>query len=173
MIVFRNADPRYPFLWETKNQPGARYHRHDEGPAQYFADTADGAWAEFIRHAEITDVDELEDVRRALWCIEIDDDAPPISSLPLTTATGDKSTYAACQDYASSLRKRGQKRIHERSAALIPGGARGHRVNTGLQNGPPREGIVVVIFDYLPNNTGWRACVGSPPAHVLGITKHF
>lgn len=173
MIVFRNADPRYPFLWETTNQPGARYHQDGDGPAQYFADTANGAWAEFLRHAEITDVDELEDVRRAMWCIEISDDIPPVSALPPTIATGDKTSYAACQDYASSLRKRGQNRIHEKSAALVPGGARGSRVNKGLQNGPAREGVIVVIFDYLPNETGWRICVGSPPVHVLAVTKHF
>ena len=53
MILFRHADPRFPFLWETADQPGARWHGDREGPAHYFADTPDGAWAEFLRLEEI------------------------------------------------------------------------------------------------------------------------
>ena len=55
MIVFRQADPRYPFLWSDPAQPAARWHGEAEGPAHYFADTPDGAWAELLRHEEITD----------------------------------------------------------------------------------------------------------------------
>ena len=52
MIVFRQADPRYPFLWSDVSQPAARWHAVGEGPAHYFADTPDGAWAELLRHEE-------------------------------------------------------------------------------------------------------------------------
>lgn len=58
MIVFRQADPRYPFLWDTAAQPPARWHGPGEGPAHYFADTPAGAWAELLRHEEITDPDD-------------------------------------------------------------------------------------------------------------------
>lgn len=173
MIVYRNSHPKYPFLWESANQPADRYNHANDGPAQYFADTSDGAWAEFVRHAEITDPDELAQVKRTLWSVEIPDDNPPISSLPLHVATGDKSSYPACQSYARSLRNAGQKRIHERSAALVPGGARGMRVNRGLIDGRPREGIIIVLFDYLPDCTGWLVTTGPPPPHLLAITKHF
>jgi hypothetical protein len=173
LIVFRNADPRWPFLWESDRQPAGRYNAAFDGPAQYFADTPDGAWAEFVRHAEIVDEEELLDVRRSLWAIEIGDEVPPLSTFPPAISTGDRGTYAACQSYARRLRDNGQTRIHERSAALIPGGARGRRVNNGLQEGPAREGTVIVIFDYLPANTGWCVGTGNPPAHLLPITKHY
>ena len=54
MIVYRHADTRLPFLWESSGQPAARWHADDEGPVQYFSETPDGAWAEFLRHEEIT-----------------------------------------------------------------------------------------------------------------------
>jgi len=31
MILFRHADPRFPFLWERADQPEARWHRTGEG----------------------------------------------------------------------------------------------------------------------------------------------
>jgi hypothetical protein len=173
VIVFRNADWRYPFLWETAQQPAARYNHENDGPAQYFADTSDGAWAEFVRHAEITDPEELGEIKRALWCVEIEDVNPSPNSLPIAQATGDKTSYAACQNYARSLRSTGQKRIHQPSASLIAGGARGQRVNNGLQDGPHKDGAIVVLFDYLPTVTGWLVAIGAPPDHVLNVTRHF
>ena len=59
MIVFRRASAPSPFLWETAEQPPGRWHGEGEGPAQYFADTPDGAWAEFLRHENITDPEDL------------------------------------------------------------------------------------------------------------------
>ena len=50
MIAFRQVDARYPFLWEDGSQPAGRWHGDGEGPAHYFADTPDGALAEFLRH---------------------------------------------------------------------------------------------------------------------------
>ena len=41
-VWFRNADRRWPFLWEEASQPPARWHGPSEGPAQYLADTPDG-----------------------------------------------------------------------------------------------------------------------------------
>lgn len=173
MIVFRNADWRRPFLWETHLQPAARYHSEDDGPAQYFADTPDGAWAEFLRHAEITDPDELSEIKRSLWAVRIPEANPAPSFLPGALALGGKDSYSACQSYARGLRDKGQLRIHEQSAALKHGGARGHRVKGGLQNGPARDGITIVIFEYLPESTGWRVCTGGPPIHVAALVQHF
>ena len=65
MIVYRHADPRFPFLWEGNDQPPARWHGQGEGPVQYFADTPDGAWAEFLRHEGIRADAELVNLRRA------------------------------------------------------------------------------------------------------------
>ena len=71
MIGYRHADARYPFLWEGFNQPAARWHAFSEGPAHYFADSPDGAWAEFLRHEEITDPADLATIRRALWVADL------------------------------------------------------------------------------------------------------
>jgi hypothetical protein len=66
VILYRHADPRFPFLWESAEQPAARWHGPGQGPVQYLADTPDGAWAEFLRHEGIREEAELVNVRRAL-----------------------------------------------------------------------------------------------------------
>ena len=75
MILFRQCDRRFPFLWEAANQPAARWHADGEGPAQYLADTPSGAWAEFLRHEGITNEADLAGVERALWAVEVPVDA--------------------------------------------------------------------------------------------------
>jgi hypothetical protein len=98
MTVYRHADPRFPFLWESAGQPPARWHGPAEGPVQYFADTPDGAWAEFLRHEGITNESELVNVRRALWAIEVPDDLN--AAAPKATQgvlTGGLDTYEECQ----------------------------------------------------------------------------
>lgn len=173
MIVFRNTNSRYPFLWESSFQPAARYHAENDGPAQYFADTADGAWAEFVRNAEITDPEELLDMRRSLWCVEIPDDSYEMVQLPYATATGNKSSYNDCQNYAKSLREKKVLRLKAPSAAIINDQAGGWRVQDGLQRGIPRAAHIFVIFELMPNVPGWRAAIGGPPVEILEITHHF
>jgi hypothetical protein len=85
MIGFRQADPRYPFLWSDPSQPAARWHADGEGPAHYFADTPDGAWAELLRHEEIHDPADVVTIRRALWAVELGDEpasAPSTALVP-------------------------------------------------------------------------------------------
>ena len=94
MIVFRHADPRLPFLWETAGQPPGRWHGAGRGPAHYLADTPEGAWAEFLRHEEITDPADLAGVRRAMWAIEIPDLPKARPKLPKGTLRGGTGTYA-------------------------------------------------------------------------------
>ncbi len=60
MILYRHAPTGLPFFWETADQPEARWHGPGEGPAHYLADTPDGAWAELLRHEEITAPEELK-----------------------------------------------------------------------------------------------------------------
>ena len=71
MIGYRHCDRRFPFLWSDSSQPPARWHSLGEGPANYFADTPVGAWAEFIRHEGITEEADLASVDRSLWAVEI------------------------------------------------------------------------------------------------------
>ncbi|MET9328378.1 RES domain-containing protein [Tsukamurella sp. NPDC003166] len=169
MRLFRNADRRYPFLWESGEQPPGRWHGVGAGPVQYLADTPDGAWAEFLRHEEITEVEDLAGVSRALWCIDIDLGEPVRVDLPESVLVGGVDSYAQCRAAAGELRAAGATAITAPSAALMPGSAGGQRVSGGaMVPGPECDGAVVVAFGAYPDAEGW--CVvedGRPPAWLL------
>src|SRR5579883_2314713 len=139
MILFRHADPRYPFLVEAGvPQATGRWNKPGDGPTQYFADTPDGAWAEFLRHEEIRDPADLEGIQRTIWAVEVEDLPAGTVSLPEATLTGGFESYPVCQTEAHRLRAAGASGLVAKSAALLPGGARGWRVRAGLQQGPER-----------------------------------
>jgi RES domain len=168
MIVFRHADARYPFLWESPHQPAGRWNGAGEGPVQYFADTPDGAWAEFLRHEGIIEESELVNVRRALWAIELPDEFPTESPrLPRPVLAGGTATYEQCQKEARRLRATGANALRAASAALLPGGARGWKVDGGLQAAAERDGAVLAIFGLRPDFVGWTAAVAGRPRSDL------
>lgn len=167
MIAYRHADRRYPFLWEGLGQPPARWHAAGDPPTQYLSDTPDGAWAEFLRHEEITDPEDLGTIRRALWAVELDDEPLPASKLARSTLTGGPSSYRACRAEARRLRERGVRGLVATAAALLPGGAAGWRVRGGLQRGTPRDGKTFVLFGERPDLVGWRACDEGRPGPEL------
>lgn len=175
MIVFRQADPRYPFLWSDASQPPGRWHGEGDGPAHYFADTPDGAWAELLRHEEIDTLEDAATVRRSLWAVEIGDAPSKPVSLEAALATGSRETYGACQAHARRLRARGADRLVAPSAALRPGGATGRQVDAGQERSArPRDGRVIVLFGPPDGFVGWQAVErGAPPAHVLPRVRHF
>jgi hypothetical protein len=175
VILWRHADPRFPFLWESDDQPAARWHAEGEGPVQYLSDTPDGAWAEFVRHEEIREPEDLMNVRRALWSIEVDDyeltDEPKLAREVLF---GGFDTYADCQREAARLRTAGSWRLSAPSAALLPGEARGWRVDAGVRPASDREGRTVVLFGARPELVGWEVVGrGHPEAHLLPKVRHF
>jgi hypothetical protein len=175
ITVYRHADPRFPFLWESADQPPARWHGPGEGPVQYFADTPDGAWAEFLRHEGITEESELVNVRRVLWAIEWPDELPEVKpSLDPAVLTGGLETYPACQREARRLRAKGATALLAPSAALVSGGARGRKVNGGLQTAAPRDGKVLVAFGSRPGLVGWAAAFEArPPSDLLERVRHL
>ncbi len=175
MIVYRRCAGAFPFLWETADQPPARWHAAAEGPAHYFADTPDGAWAEFLRHEHITDPEDLGGVRETVWAIEIPDDlALAAPSLDDATLTGDERTYPDCQEEGRRLRADGAEGLRTVSAALRPAGATGWRVDAGLREGTPRDGRVIVLYRRRPTLDGWRACAeGRPAAHLLSRVRYL
>jgi hypothetical protein len=175
MIVFRQADPRFPFLWSDASQPAGRWHAAGEGPAHYFADTPDGAWAELLRHEEITELEDLETIRRALWAIEIGDERLQPVSLPDAVMTGAQDTYPRCQAHAANLRADGARRLIAPSAALVAGGAAGREVAAGVEcPAAPRDGRVVVLFGPPDDLVGWKVVNrGSPPHDLLPRVRHF
>jgi hypothetical protein len=172
---FRHADRRFPFLWESAQQPAARWHGLGEGPAQYLSDTPDGAWAEFVRHEEITDPGDLAGVARSLWAIDVDEQAEQIGHPHLSPSrmTGGLPSYAACQEEARRLRTAGSTGLRAPSAGLRSGEARGEVVAGGqLQPGPARDAVSLVLFGARPDLVGWR-CVdaGAPPERVLALAR--
>lgn len=174
MIVFRHADPRFPFLWENAAQPAGRWHGEGGGPAHYFADSPSGAWAELLRHEEITEVDDLAGIRRALWAVELP--ARPTHEPQLATHLlhGGPETYPACQAEAERLRTTGAEGLKAPSAALLPGQASGWIVDGGLQPGPPRDGTILVLFGHRPDLIGWPVTLdGRPPEELSERVRHF
>ena len=172
MIAFRHGDSRFPFLWEDDAQPPARWHRAGEGPVQYLSDTPTGAWAEFLRHEEITDEADLEGISRAMWAVRIDDSSFSSPQLPDATLRGGIEAYTSCQDEAAKLRNDGAAAARTRSAALYEGAARGWRVEHGLQPGHDADGQVYILFGPRTEAVGW--CVvsqGRPPAGLLALVR--
>src|SRR3970282_1629804 len=107
MIVYRHCDKRFTYLWESADQPAARWHAQGDGPVQYFADSPAGAWAEFLRHEEITDFEDLAGVERAIWAVQIGDIPPDRLALGDQVLLGGLSSYAECQAEAHRIRSSG------------------------------------------------------------------
>lgn len=175
MILYRHADPRFPFLSENANQPPARWHGPGEGPVQYFADTPDGAWAEFLRHEGITDESELANVRRALWAVEVPDDLSATTPrLARSILTGDLRTYETCRKEARRLRAVGAAAVRAPSAALVEEGARGWKVDGGLHPAGERDGSVLAVFGLRPDFVGWMASFEARPrSDLLARVRHL
>ncbi|MPZ18226.1 MAG: RES domain-containing protein [Luteitalea sp.] len=174
MKLFRQADPRYPFAWESTAQPEGRWHGPGEGPARYFADTPDGAWAELLRHEEITDTADLETIRRALWVVEVEETSAARVDLPAHVLTGDPNTWPACQRAARVLRETGIARLEVPSAALLPGAAAGYVVQNGVHPSAARDARVIVLFGPPDRMIGWLiADAAHPPAALLRRVRHY
>lgn len=173
-LGFRHCDHRHPFLWQSDRQPAARWHGAGDGPANYFADTPVGAWAEFLRHEEITDEADLAGLRRSLWVVELPDTGYATPRLSARVMTGGLVSYAACQAEARRLRRAGARRLEAPAAALKTGAARGWVAGPDVvPAGTSRDGRVWVLFGPC-DALGWPAVVaGSPPAAVLPLVRHF
>jgi len=169
MIAFRHADARLPFFWEDARQPGGRWHADEDGPAQYLADTPDGAWAEFLRHEEITDPADLPGIRRHLWAIEVpsDEPGPQIPDLRRDVLQGGLDSYPECQREARRLRADGATSLEAPSAALHEGDARGELTRAGLIEAAARDGRVRVVYGPRPDLRGWLCAGQGPPSQRL------
>jgi len=88
--------------------------------------------------------------------------------------TGGPRSYVACRRQAARLRARGTEGFTSPSAALVPGGAHGWRVEGGLRPGPERDGTVIVLFGARPDLVGWEAAYeGRPSDELLSRVRHF
>jgi hypothetical protein len=174
VILFRHADTRRPFFWESSAQPQGRWHGDGEGPVQYLADTPDGAWAEFLRHEEIVDAEDLQGVERNLWAVEVPDAEYGAPSLPVKVMTGGRETYARCQREARRLRAAGADRLAAPCAALIPSTPSGWRTDGGLVRGDPRDERTWGLFGRIPQVVAWAAGDSCRPrADLIDRVNHF
>jgi hypothetical protein len=140
----------------------------------YLSDTSDGAWAEFLRHEEITEPVDLSGIQRTMWAVEVGDAPTRRSGLPLAVVTGGAESYARCRTYAGRLRAEGEAGFTVEGAALLRGAARGWRVENGLQPGDDRNGWVMVLFGPRPDLVGWPAATaGRPPAYLLEAVRRL
>jgi hypothetical protein len=144
---------------------------------QYLADTPDGAWAEFLRHEEITDPADLDGIERTVWAVDLDPDVERMRRPALDAATlrGGLESYAVCQAAARRLRARGATGVNAPSAALLPGGARGQVVREGaLVEGRRRDGRVLALFGARPAVKGWRCALrGRPHERLLALVRRL
>ncbi len=140
---------------------------------QYFADTPTGAWAELLRHEEITDPADLAGISTRLWAVRIGDVEMHEPKLPLAALTSAPDEYEVCRTEARRLRAAGAVRFMTVSAALQAGEAAGFHVGTaGLIRATPRDGKVVVHFGVLPDAEGWCAAdAARPDADLLGYIR--
>lgn len=174
MIVFRHCDPDVPFLWETDQQPAGRWHRLGDGPVHYFSRTPDASWAEFLRHEEIRDVEDLQGVARSLWAVEVPERDFAEPDLPVDVMVGGMDSYAACQAEGARLRDLGADAIRAPSAAVDDATGSGFRVDGGLVRGPALEEEVLVVFGPAPDVVGWSAVhAGRPRGDLLERVRHF
>ncbi len=174
MIVFRHADPRFPFLWESADQPAARWHDDGEGPVHYFSTTADAAWAEFLRHEEIDDPADIAGITRSLWAVELAELPARRPRLERQTLTGGPSSYEECRREAQRLRSSGAPGLTAPSAAIEPSTGSGLRTDRGLRPGRRRAEAVVVLFGRRPDLVGWAACAeGQPRVDLLSRIRRL
>ncbi len=140
---------------------------------QYFADTPTGAWAELLRHEEITDPADLAGISTRLWAVQIGEVEMREPKLPLAALTSAPDEYEVCRLEARRLRATGAAWLVTVSAALQAGEAAGFHVSTaGLIRAAPRDGRVVVHFGVLPEAEGWCAAdAARPDADLLGYIR--
>jgi hypothetical protein len=72
------------------------------------------------------------------------------------------------------LRAGGAQRLVAPSAALTTGGAGGSVVRGGVHEGPPRDGLVIVVFGAPDSLVGWIAgAAARPPDDLLERVHHY
>ena len=167
MIAFRQTDPRFPFLWESPTQPSARWHEADDGPVQYFSDTPEAAWAEFLRHEEIVDPGDVRGVRRAMWVASIERERLETPAVADRVARGGPSSYASCRRAAKELRRRGATGLIAPSAAIQRGHTVRFRVDGGLLREARDDAVTIALFGARPSLVGYLASPHAQPAPDL------
>lgn len=125
-----DTDPTHPVLWRSgsrrlrSEQESARWHRKEDGYAQYFSLSTGGAWAEWIRARGVTTPAEAEHTLRNMYeCCVIEvaiadwrtPDRIRKSGLDPTLLIG---PHGPCQELAGWLVSKGFHGVLSPNAAL-------------------------------------------------------
>jgi hypothetical protein len=170
---YRVCDRRYPFLWAGSDQPPGRWYDTGEGPCHYLATAAKGAWAEILRHEQITQLVDLLDVDLSVW----DVDTPQPTEAPLLdedTLTGDETSYSACRNEARRLRANGAIRLRVRSAAVLSGQAERYGIDSaGTREVGTSPTETMVLFGTPNDLVGMPAAEGHPEPTILRDVRNL
>lgn len=124
VLAFRQTDYDVPFWARSNSHPG-RWNVAGDPPTQYWSLHPDGAWAEFVRQEELTDVDDLARLRRLIWVCRIR--VAPLVDLrrederdrwAVTLDALTDPDWTACQRLAGTLRERHVAGVIAPSAVL-------------------------------------------------------
>lgn len=180
-LGFRVCDRRYPFLWETPGQRAGRWNRAGDQPVHYLASTPLVAWAEWVRHQEIQEPEDLAGIAASLWAVLIpaawgSHDLPAVA-LPLQTVLGiTPEDELARLALVAELKRGGALGLRAPSAALHSSDS-DHpcvRVSAGAERTEVLAVPADVLLLWCPGEqlVGW-CCVpeGRPGAELLPLVR--
>jgi RES domain-containing protein len=125
-VGFRYSDYDNPF-WARANTLGGRWHRGGTEPTQYLSLSPDAAWADRIRHENLTTEIEVAMIRMPLWVAKLEEnriadystfDTAEGAGFPPDALVDDD--WTRCQEEGDRLRSLGFRGILA-PAASLPG----------------------------------------------------
>ena len=165
--AFPSCASTFPNRRGRWNTPGELTH--------YFCDTPDEAWAEFLRHEEIVDAEDLLTIRRGLWVVEIGDEPPARPELLPQTLAGGPVTWPDCQREASRLWSRGEAGM-DGDFGCTPSRWRPRLAGGGEGSVPASPGMARCSRSSgpRPDLVGWAAvAAGRPGEELLSRVRHY
>lgn len=173
LVAFRWANYDTP-LWSNPNRSAGRWHAIGDDPTQYWALHPLGPWAEYVRAHNITDADDLWDIRSRMWAARFELEPGSICAIDFDSAKdygiepadliGDD--HGPCQRLAAILRTRFRALIAP--SAALPGTSTlvvfGSRVMSPYTLPPPDDELDVPA--------GLVSEHGGPPPSVLNLVRY-
>jgi RES domain len=169
VACFRVCDRRFPFLWASAAQPPGRWHDAGQGPCHYLGSAPKVCWAEVLRHENIRDPDDVDDLDCAMWVVGV---LPPtgVPTLPLEILTGDTMSYPPCRAEAQRLRNAGHAGLRAPSAAVQSGEVEMYGVDSVTQLVAAE---VVAIWSTAPGVAGSPIGHGTADPAVLADVRYL
>ena len=180
-LGFRVCDRRYPFLWQSAGQQAGRWNRAGDQPVHYLGCTPTVAWAEWIRHQDIEDPDDLAGVAAALWAVLIpehwsDQDLLPVNLPMEQVLSSSPEAQNARMTLVEQLKAQGAQGLLAPSAALHQSDRALPciRVRDGSEHADdlPRAAALILLWCTAELLPGW-CCVaeGRPEPELLPLVR--